>query len=122
MTHDQFKTWLELLGKAWREKNPTAAMNLCAENVIYYEEPFKEPFHGKQEVYDIWEEVPNFQKDIEFDYEILAVTEAIGVAKWHATFTRLPSMEKAELEGIYSVKLNEDSLCTEFHQWWNSKY
>lgn len=80
MNHKQFANWLEALCKAWKEKDPQAAANLCAETVEYHETPFGPILKTREEVKKIWAEVPLTQKDIEFSYTILAVTENLGIA------------------------------------------
>lgn len=121
MTNRMFSGWLDKLKTAWETKNPQMAADFCAENVLYYETPFGKPLTTRQEVLNEWKSVPNGQKDITFDYEILIVNENFGIAHWTAKFTRIPSGEKANLDGIFKVTLNGDGLCTEFRQWWNSK-
>lgn len=110
--------WLDDLGQAWINRNPKAAAEICAENVLYFENPFDKPLTSRKEVEEIWHEVPNYQKDIKFSYEIISVNKQVGIAKWRASFTRLPSGIRDTLDGIYLVKLDNDGLCKEFHQWW----
>ena len=118
MNLNSFKNWLDTLGQAWITRNPKAAANICAENVLYFETPFDKPLTSKKEVGDIWQEVPSSQKDIEFNYEIISVNKEVGIAKWRASFARLPSEVRDTLDGIYIVKLDDNGLCKEFHQWW----
>lgn len=120
MTNEQFATWLKDLKQAWVAKNPQAAADLCADKLIWYDIPFGKPLTTKHEVYTEWQTVPKNQKDIRVSYEILAVNKDFGIAHWNAKFTRIPSNTKAHLDGIFKVTLNEDNLCTEFHQWFNS--
>ena len=121
MDSDTFRQWLDDLGSAWQSRDPDAAAQLCAENVHYHEDPFQEPLIGREAVRQVWQEVPTSQKDIEFSFDILAVTEHVGVAHWSAAFTRLPSGTRSELDGVYTARLDERGLCVEFHQWWNAK-
>ena len=118
MNHSSFKHWLDTLGQAWITRNPKTVANICAEKVLYFETPFDKPLVSKKEVEKIWQEVPNSQKDIEFSYKIVSVNQEIGVAKWRASFTRLPSGIRDTLDGVYFVKLDNNGLCKEFHQWW----
>ncbi len=118
MTLNSFKKWLDALGQAWINRDPKAAADICAENVLYFETPFDKPLKSKKEIEVIWQEVPATQKDIEFDYEIISVNKEVGIAKWRASFTRLPSATRDTLDGIYMVKLDNNGQCKEFHQWW----
>lgn len=121
MEYNTFKKWLNALGKAWVSKNPDAASKLCSKNVVYYEDPFLPPLKGRDAVKKIWLDVPISQKDVKFTYEIIATTDDLGVAQWTGSFIRVPENTKAELKGIYLVKLDNEGLCKEFHQWWNNK-
>jgi hypothetical protein len=121
MTYEQFDKWLEDLKQAWVTKNPQAAIDLCADNFIWYETPFGKPITTREELLKEWQTVPSNQKDITVSYEIITVSSDFGLAHWSAKFTRIPSGEKAHLDGIYKVSLNERNLCTEFHQWYNTE-
>ena len=121
MTTKQFDKWLHDLKLAWETTDPQAAVNLCAEKVEWHEVPFGQPYTTRQEVLDEWQDLSTQQKDIQVTYEIITVSDSFGIAHWNAKFTRLPSGEKAHLDGIYKVSLDENNLCTEFHQWYNSE-
>lgn len=116
-----FKKWFDSLSRAWIARNPGMVASLCAENVAYYEDPFQKPLRGRSAVRKVWKEVPRSQKDIHFTYLILGISGNMGIAHWSASFTRIPIEVKAELDGIFTVILNKEGLCKEFHQWWNSK-
>lgn len=116
-----FKKWLDALGKAWIDRDPIAASNLCSKDVVYFEDPFLPPLKGREAVKKVWLDVPTTQKDIRFTYKVITTSKDLEIAEWNASFTRMPTNTKAELKGIYLVKLNKDGLCNEFHQWWNSK-
>jgi len=120
MTKEGFAEWLDKLKTAWETRNPQEAADLCAENVLYFETPFKEPLKTKEEVLQEWQSVLN-QENIIFSYEVLGIYDSWGIAHWTAEFARLPKKEKAKLDGIFKISLNKDNLCTEFHQWWNSE-
>jgi len=113
-----FERWLDALGKAWINRDPRAAANLCAKSVLYFETPFGNPLKSRAEVEKVWDEIPNSHKNIEFTYEVLTISENLCIAHWTASFTRILSGKRETWDGIYSVKLNENGLCSEFHQWW----
>lgn len=120
MTQQKISDWLENLKIAWETKDPQKVKNLCAENVLYYETPFSKPLN-RDEVLKEWQSVPKSQKDIRVTYDILSFENNKGIAHWSAAFTRIPSDEKVYLDGIFLITLNEENLCTEFHQWWNAE-
>ena len=120
MTKQKFDEWLKKLKNAWETKKPNAAFDLCATKFLWYETPFDKPLKTRDEILEEWQSVLN-QENISVSYEILSINDNIGLAHWRATFTRLPSKEKATLDGIFKVSLNEQGQCAEFHQWYNSK-
>lgn len=121
MTKKQFDQWLKQLGRAWVEKNPQIIADICAKNVVYHETPFSKPYTSPAAVKKLWQEVPETQKDIKFDYQILVVTKKFGYAHWSAKFNRIKENRKAILDGIFLVKLNRQGLCTLFKMWWVAK-
>ena len=120
MTELQFKNWLEKLINIWSTRNPNGVLDLVAEQFIWHDAPFDKPITTKEDLLREWQSILN-HGEINVTYEILSIENNIGIAHWHATFTRLPSGGKAELDGIYKVTLDENGKCTEFHQWYNSK-
>ncbi len=118
MTKKQFDHWLKQLGRAWMEKNPQIIADICAKNVVYHETPFTKPYKSPEAVKKLWQEVPQTQKDIKFNYRILVVTKQFGLAQWSAEFTRKKENKKVVLDGIFLVQLNRQGLCTLFKQWW----
>ena len=113
--------WINKIGKAWIEKNPSLIPPLFAENFKYYETPFSTPIKTKKELLKLWQDVPNSQKDITFDFEILSEINNDYLAHFHASFVRIKNYSKTALDGIFSVKLNNNNLCTEFKWWWNTE-
>jgi hypothetical protein len=120
MTKERFKDWLEKLINIWKTKSPNRVLDLVAEKFQWHETSFDKLITTKRDLLQEWQTVLD-QDDIAVTYEILSVENNIGIAHWSATFIRLPSKEKAELDGIYKVSLDENGKCTEFHQWYNSK-
>jgi len=121
MTMQQLDKWLKNMGKAWEEKNPKAIPPLFADTFEYYETPFEKPFTSKKQLIKLWQDVPISQKDIQFKYDIVSLTQDLGIAHWTAEFTRIKEGKKAHLDGIFLIKLNTSGLCTLFRQWWVSK-
>jgi len=115
-----YKNWLEKLKEIWEAKNPDAIVDLCADTFLWYETPFDEPLTKKEHLLAEWQGILK-QEDIKVTYEVMCTNENMGFAHWHATFTRLPSNEKAELDGIFLVMLDVEGKCTEFRQWYNSR-
>src|SRR5690348_7631471 len=121
MNQQQFAKWLEDLKRAWEERDPSLLQGILNDELNYYEVPSEKPYTTKESVIKLWEDVPQSQQNIQFNYNILYTNENQGFAHWTASFERIAKNIKAHLDGIFIVTLNEKGLCTEFRQWWYSK-
>ena len=113
--------WVNKMGQAWVEKDPHAIPPLFTDDFKYYETPFSEPLTKKSQLFELWQEVPDSQKDVTFNFEIISEMGYRYIAHWQCAFTRTPSGKKAFLDGIFLINLNEQGLCTFFKWWWVTK-
>lgn len=120
MSKKLFKDWLDKLKTAWETKSPELAAEICAEKLIWQETPFEKPLTTRKKVLDEWQSVLK-HKNVSVSYDILCTNSNTAFAHWSASFTRIPSNKKTELDGIFMFKLNKKGLCVEFRQWYNSK-
>jgi len=76
---------------------------------------------GRSAIYDYWVQVAETERDIQFAYEILAVTSEIGIARWWASFMRVPPGLQTKLDGIFLISLDEDGRCRSLREWWHKE-
>ena len=88
MDHQTFDRWLAAYGAAWEAKDAEAFAHLFTDDVRYFWTPFEEPKTGRDGVAEAFSSAVANQRDIHFNYEILAVGEERGVARWRCVFTR----------------------------------
>jgi SnoaL-like protein len=119
MDRDAFKSWLDSYGRAWMKRDPEAAAALYASGGTYQVTPFQEPLAGGKAISDYWAEVARTQEQIQFDYEILAVTPEFGIARWRASFVRVPPGLPTKLDGVFLISLDSDGRCTSLREWWH---
>jgi hypothetical protein len=119
MNHRTFKSWLDAYGRAWETRDPQAAADLFTKDATYQETPFDEPLRGRSAIFEYWSDVPRSQDQIRFGCDILAVTENLGIARWWASFVRIPSKTQVKLDGIFVVSLDAENRCKEFREWWH---
>jgi hypothetical protein len=112
----KYYIWLTGMKKAWEEKNFTVLSDILAEDLDYFESPFSPPITSKQKVIKQWKKDLPSQKDIVFDYQILAAWEFYCIAHWSAHFSRNNKVEY--LDGIFYFKLNSENKCKFFKWWW----
>lgn len=120
MNQQNFENWLENYKNAWENKNPNEAAKLFSVDATYRETPFDEPMRGRGAIVEYWKEVENSQKDIVFDYEVLAVDREKGIAHWKASFKRMENEQLIKLDGILIAYFNEENECTKFEEWWHT--
>jgi hypothetical protein len=65
--------------------------------------------------------LPRARDDIAFDFEILAVTERWGIARWHGSYTPVEGKSRLELDGILLVSLDDEGRCRDFREWSNRR-
>jgi hypothetical protein len=117
-----FNKWLAAYGLAWEEGDHQKAADLFAEGVAYQETPFDKPMVGKEAVRDYWQSgAGSNQRDIRFSYRILSVQGNKGIAHWQASFQRVNTGSRVELDGILVAEFDEAGLCTDFKEWWHRR-
>jgi uncharacterized protein (TIGR02246 family) len=121
MTLQGFDDWLDAYGRAWESRNPQAAADLYAEDGTYQVTPFLEPMRGKQAILEYWTNVAQTQQDIQFGYQILAITPDHGIARWWASFVIVPPGLQTKLDGIFLISLDENSRCHSLREWWHKQ-
>jgi SnoaL-like protein len=119
MESTQFQSWLEAYGRAWKDRNPQAAADLFTENGTYQVTPFVEPMRGRAAIFEYWSGVAETERDIQFGYEVLAVTQEAGIARWWASFHRVPPGLQTKLDGIFLITLDADGRCQSLREWWH---
>ena len=118
---ERFESWLQQYGNAWTGRNPQAAADLFAEDGTYQVTPFVEPMRGRSAILDYWVHVAETERDIQFRYEVLAVTSEAGIARWWASFVIVPQKLRTKLDGIFLISLDGDGRCRSLREWWHKE-
>ena len=116
-----FKSWLDLYGRAWMSLDPSLIDDLFTKEATYQEKPFEEPMKGIDEIRKYWNVVSETQKDVKFEYEILESNHNFGVAHWKSSFVRPNQNILVMLDGVLVAHLDSENKCTQFQEWWQSK-
>lgn len=119
ITREAFAAWMEKYGRAWEARDANAAADLYTENGTYQVTPFVEPMQGKVAIFEYWTHVVQTQENIQFGYEILAVTSEHGIARWWASFVIIPQQLETKLEGIFVLAFDDQGKCTHLREWWH---
>jgi ketosteroid isomerase-like protein len=114
--------WLDGYREAWEQQDPEQAAELFSEDAVYYETPFAEPFSGREAIRRYWLlGAASAQQDITFGFEVVGISGSVGVARWTASFTRVPSGARVELDGVLVATFGDRGRCTVFREWWHRR-
>ncbi len=111
--------WLKKYGRAWEEGAPHLASELFTDDCSYFETPFSEPEIGRNGVFKYWQAVPDSQSNVTFHYRVLAVQAQTVIAHWYASFTRIPSRTRVNLDGMFVLEFADTGLCSTLREWWH---
>jgi hypothetical protein len=121
MDRERLRTWLDAYGRAWMARDAEVAATLYTEDGTYQVTPFEEPLRGREAILQYWFGVARTEENIHFGHEILAVTPEHGVARWWASFVRVPPGLPTKLDGIFLIVLNADGRCKSLREWWHKQ-
>ncbi len=119
MNYTQFQSWLEAYGRAWKTRDPNAVASLFTDDATYHENPFSQPMRGRAAIREYWTRATGNHSNVRFGYEILVVTEDLGVAKWYAEFLRTPPGIHVQLDGVFVISLDANCRCASLREWWH---
>jgi hypothetical protein len=121
MARISFESWLEAYGRGWTGRSPQAVADLFAEDGTYQVTPFVEPMRGRSAIFEYWTHVAETERDIQFGYEVLAVTQEASIARWWASFLIVPEGLQTKLDGIFLISLDGYGRCRSLTEWWHKE-
>jgi len=115
---ESLRAWLEGYRLAWEERDAEAVIRLFAEDATYQETPFNQPMRGREAIRQYWSRaVVTYQEEIRFGFEILSVNATTGIAHWWASFVRISSKTRVNLDGVFLLTFDAAGLCREVGEW-----
>lgn len=122
MATERFEHWLQRYGRAWETGSPESVLGLFSEDAEYFETPFDPPMVGHDAIRRYWTEgAKNAQRHVTFSTQPIAFEDETGYALWRATFERVPSGSRVELEGVLSARFDSRMRCVVFREWWHRR-
>lgn len=115
---EQLAEWLDAYGSAWEARNGDAVARLFSNDASYHWGPFAPPLEGRSVIARRWSVATNDQRDVRFEHTTLGITAERAVVHWRATFTRLLSSVRTELDGVFVLRFDERCTCIELREWW----
>ena len=113
MNHQE---WLERYRRAWIERDAGAAAALFTADAIYREQPFQEPFKGRDRIRQYWSEVTAGQSAIELRYGSPVVEDRRVAVEWWANFVK--DGTPVTLAGEFLLTFDDQWRCRELREYW----
>ena len=114
-----FERWLERYKEAWERRDSAAAKALFSPDARYQETPFDDEMRGAEAIAQYWERETSRQRDVHFSADLLAISGALAVAHWRASFFSESSSAAVTLDGVCAFELARDGRCLSFREWWH---
>lgn len=111
--------WLEDYKQAWESRDPDLIVTLFTPDAPYYETPFSKPALGREGIRHYWQEGVVPQREVRFQYHLLAVVEQQAFVRWQSRFHL--DAEERQLDGIFLLTFAPDGLCSELREWWHEQ-
>ena len=121
LTTAAVQNWMEGYKEAWETFDADKVVQLFTENAIYNDQPYEDPHLGRTGIHKYWSDITTDQKDVEFTYDVLAVTGNTGIAYWHSEFTSRSTGAGITLDGMFVLDFANDGLCQNLREWWHLK-
>ena len=113
MNHQE---WLEQYRRAWIQRDADAAAELFTEDAVYREQPFQEPFRGRDAIRQYWSTVTRGQSAIELQYGVPVVDGQRVAVEWWANL--LNDGAPLTLAGEFLLLFDEHGRCRELREYW----
>jgi hypothetical protein len=104
--------WIEGYIRAWNSNDPADIGALFAEDARYYPEPFRRPWHGRDQIIRKWLARRDEPGQTTFDWHIIANTDDVAVIQGT---THYPTRTYSNL---WLIRLDTGGQCREFTEWW----
>ena len=110
------REWIDLLGRAWRDRDPQGAADLFTVDAIYRSYPFGSPLLGRAEITDYWTRATESQSGIEVTFgEPLVDGNRVAVEWW--SVMKEGGHPSTDAGGLFLTF--EEGRCSELREYWN---
>lgn len=103
--------------ESWKNLEGIKTCELFAEKLEYFENPIDLPCTKIEDVKKLWEIVPQNQKDISYNFEILSADEEKCIVNFKMKRTLIATNQIQNIDGIFEIKLNKKEKLKYFKQW-----
>jgi len=109
--------WLDDYRTAWVERDPEAAAALFTEDATYQDQPYEEPYRGRDGVREYWTKVTSTQSDIRMSYGTPIVSGDRAAVEWWVTLKN--DGFELTLAGEFYLVFDASGLVQTLREYWH---
>ncbi|HWK19552.1 MAG TPA: nuclear transport factor 2 family protein [Microbacteriaceae bacterium] len=109
--------WLDDYRTAWVERDPEAAAALFTEDATYQDQPYEEPYRGRDGVREYWTKVTSTQSDIRMSYGTPIVSGDRAAVEWWVTLKN--DGFELTLAGEFYLVFDPSGLVRVLREYWH---
>jgi hypothetical protein len=111
------ENWARTWRKGWNKRDAEALLELYADDVAYWSEPFREPYQGKERLREYLDEAFGVEHSIQSWFgEPVVDGDRAAVAWWG---TMVEEGNPTTIVGISLLRFNDEGLVAEQWDGWN---
>ncbi len=114
---DTVQGWLDGYRSAWEERDPDAAAALFTEDALYREQPYEEPYRGRDGIRQYWTTVTATHSDVRVRYGRPVVDGDRAAVEWWTTLKN--DGAEITLAGEFLLLFAPDGLVRELREYWH---
>lgn len=100
--------------RAWTSNEPDEIGALFTDDALYFTEPFKEAWRGRQEIVAKWLDRKDDPGGWTFEWQPLVETPELAIITGTTTYSDPPLV----YSNLWVLRLADDGRCREFTEWW----
>ncbi|WP_300591691.1 nuclear transport factor 2 family protein [Microbacterium sp.] len=117
VTTEQVQQWLDDYRTAWETRDADAAAVLFTDDATYGEQPYEEPYRGREGVHAYWTRVTATQSDVSFRTGRVVTAGSNAAVEWWVTLRN--DGAEATLAGEFFLEFNEGGLVRHLREYWH---
>jgi ketosteroid isomerase-like protein len=106
--------WMGAYEGAWASNDPDEIGALFSDDALYFTEPFREPWRGRQEIVEKWLDRKDEPGGWTFEWQPLVDTPELAIITGTTTYRDPPLV----YSNLWVLRLADDGRCREFTEWW----
>jgi uncharacterized protein (TIGR02246 family) len=117
VTTERVQQWLDDYRTAWETRDADAAAALFTDDATYREQPYEEPYRGREGVHAYWTRVTATQSDIRFRTGKVVAAGSHAAVEWWVTLRN--DGAEVTLAGEFFLVFDEGGLVRHLREYWH---